>query len=132
MDGLPGEHWHRLSPARDPHRVSCDHDGLFVGPVPLLWRSRDGTGRQRWAARPAGELEAELGALYGLPVDMAGKSAALDAVARLLNRGNLALAKIAAVQLGIPALPTLEKRQQPSYYRDLIGDLLRSGMLKMA
>ena len=92
-----------------PDGVHCGHDGLFVGTVPLLRRQRSSGGRENWSVRPQCELEDELTALYGLPIDATAKGGRLACAARALDRGDLALAGIAAVLLQLPDPPQLEK-----------------------
>jgi len=94
-----------------PEGVRCEADGLFVGAVPLLRRARDSHGREHWSPRPAAELDNELTARYGLPIDVTTKSGGMATVARALDRGDLALAGIAAALLQFPDPPPLEKRR---------------------
>ena len=92
-----------------PEGVRCGPDGLFVGSVPLLRRRRDSYGRELWSVRPEEELNNQLTARYGLPIEVAAKAGGLASVARALDRGDLALAGIAAVLLQFPDPPPLEK-----------------------
>lgn len=84
--------------------LSCESAGLFLGETPLLAHDAQG-----WRPRPLDELNAAGAACYGLAVDFAGKLAGLRAVAGALDRGDLALAKIAALQLRLPDPPLLAK-----------------------
>jgi hypothetical protein len=92
-----------------PEGVRCGADGLFVGSVPLLRRARDSYGREHWFVRPTTELDDELTERYGLPVDVTTKAGGMATVAKALDRGDLALAGIAAVLLQFPDPPPLEK-----------------------
>jgi hypothetical protein len=92
-----------------PEGVRCGPEGLFVGLVPLLRRRQDSHGREGWSVRPEEELNNELTARYGLPIDTAAKTGGLASVAHALDRGDLALAGIAAVLLQFPDPPPLEK-----------------------
>ncbi len=111
--------------------VQCDRDGLFVGSVPLLRRERDSYGRENWSVRPQSELEDELTARYGLPIDATAKAGGLASVARALDRGDLALAGIAAVLLQFPDPPPLEKGAPAADdWARLAWELAGSGLLK--
>lgn len=105
MEIAEGGVWYRLSPIGDPFGLSCDERGVFLGGVPLLERVFDHTGKGRLAPRPIDELSREFGMLYGVPIDMAAKQGSLSTIVDALNRGNLALAKIASVQMRLPDLP---------------------------
>jgi len=77
------------------------------------------------------ELNDELTSLYGLPIDIAAKAGGLATIARALNRGNLVLAKIAAVQMQFPDPPLFAKRSES--LEDLArraAELYRSSLLK--
>jgi len=106
--------------------VRCGVDGLTVGPTPLLRRAASGG----WVVRPRGEAEAELTALYGLPIDLAGKQGGLATAAGALDRGDAALAAIAAVLLGFPDPPTLAKDAPARGSDALAARLAASGLLK--
>ena len=105
MDLANAEIWYRLSPTGDPHGLSCDERGVFLGGVPLMQRVFDRAGNGCLTPRPADDLSRECSILYGVPIDMAGKHSTLSTIANALNRGNLALAKIASVQMRLPDLP---------------------------
>jgi hypothetical protein len=93
----------RLSPTRSRDGISCDAGGAFVGTVPLLNRIRlNSATREQWIARPEAELNEKLTLLYDMPVDVASKIGGMETIARALNEGKLALAKIATVQLRFP------------------------------
>jgi len=109
--------------------VRCGADGLFVGSTPLLLRSPR-PGGDRWAVRPSDELERDLGACYGLPIDVAAKREGMAGVARALERGDMALAKIAALLLRLPDPPSLAKDAPERGSFELAARLLESGLLK--
>jgi len=114
-----------------PGGVQCGRDGLFVGSVPLLRRERGFGGREVWSVRPQSELDDELTARYGLPIDTTAKAGGLASVARALDRGDLALAGIAAVLLQFPDPPPLEKGTPASNdWGRLAAELAASGLLK--
>jgi len=83
--------------------VRCDEGGLFVGDAPLL--ERGGPEASPWRPRPLDALNAAVGDRYGLPVDLGAKLRGLAAVAGALNRGDVALAKLAALHLQLPDPP---------------------------
>ncbi|HWU26102.1 MAG TPA: HNH endonuclease signature motif containing protein [Rhizomicrobium sp.] len=68
---------------------------------------------------------------FGLPVDLSSKTGGLKAIANALNAGDVARAQIAAVLLGIPDRPPLEKgaRSREAMIRFIRG-LHWSGMIK--
>jgi hypothetical protein len=114
-----------------PEGVRCGPDGLFVGSAPLLRRRRNVYGREGWSVRPEEELNKELAARYGLPIDAAAKAGGLASVARALDRGDLALAGIAAVLLQFPDPPPLEKGAPAADdWARLADELAGSGLLK--
>jgi hypothetical protein len=128
MVAIPGLRAFSLSQSRDDGRVSCDAQGVFVGDVPLLRQER---GSGWWTVRPLAELNDELTASYRLPIDIAAKAGALALIANALNRGDLALAAIAAVQMHFPDPPLLTKGVEATdeiMQRAL--ELYRSGLLK--
>lgn len=110
--------------------VQCDEDGLFVGSVPMLLRSPRAGSSETWAVRPTDELDRDLGACYGLPIDVASKRDGLAGVARALERGDMAFAKIAAVLLGFPDPPALAKDAPTSGSLELAAHLFWSDLLK--
>jgi hypothetical protein len=120
----------RLSPPGSESGVSCDENGAFVGTVPLLKRSNSDSS-DRWEPCDCGELSKQVGAEFGLPIDMSMKSGGLRAISNALNEGNVARAQIATVLLGIPDPPALSKGTGS---RDavvkFIRDLHWSGMIK--
>lgn len=114
-----------------PGGVQCGRDGVFVGSVPLLRRERGFGGREVWSVRPQSEIDGELTARYGLPINSATKAGGLACVARALDSGDLALAGIAAVLLQFPYPPPLEKgAPAPDDWWTLAAELAGSAILK--
>ncbi len=110
--------------------VRCGEDGFLIGSAPMLVRGPRAGGGQGWMARPNEELSCELSACYGLPIDIASKSDGLAGVARALDRGEIALAQIAAVLLGFPDPPSLAKDAPARRSFELATQLLWSALLK--
>lgn len=110
--------------------VRCDGRGLFVGDAPMLVRSPRPDGGHAWAARPLDELNRDLGARYGLPVDAAAKRGGLAGVAQALERDDLALAQIAALLLRFPDPPSLAKGDATGGSVELADELIECGLLK--
>jgi hypothetical protein len=122
-------HEFRLSP-RGKGGVSCSADGVFVGTTPLLKRLRT-NGIDAWQLRSCEDLNEQLSAHYGLPIDMSAKKAGLKTIADALNKGDIAHAQIATVLLGIPDLPQLSKGDgSRDQMIKLIRDFPWSGLLK--
>lgn len=85
----------------------------------------------RIGARPAFEINKELTARYRLPIDIASKAGALALIAAALNRGDLAMAAIATVQMQLPDPPPLAKGlEDANEIRRRAQELMRSGLLK--
>src|ERR1700684_2968343 len=89
--------------------VACEETGLYLGDTPLLERTQAAGPPPRWRPRPLDALNADVGARYGLAGDRAGKRGGLAAVPGALNRDDLALARMAALHLRLPAPPQLAK-----------------------
>jgi hypothetical protein len=131
MMDLRGATWFRLSQAGVAYGLACDEHGAFLGPIPLIALMRDGTGDEVWRARPISELNLELGAHYGLPIDLTTKSKGLVTVATALNDGNVAKAQVAALHLHLPDLPLLIKGARTNKeIAALVVQLHRTGILK--
>jgi hypothetical protein len=112
-----------------PDGVQCSDQGLFIGETPILGRSaRSGDGDSS-AVRPIDDINRELCGCYGLPIDAASKRERFAAVAKAVERGDLALPRIAAVLLQIPHPPRLAKAETLDRAA-LATELLRSGILK--
>lgn len=110
--------------------VQCGEDGLFVGSTPMLRRSPRVGGGESWAVRPSDELDHDLSDGYGLPIDTGAKRDGLAGVARALERGEMALAKIAALLLRFPNPPSLAKGAPARGSVELAAQLFESGLLK--
>ena len=110
--------------------VRCGEDGFFVGSAPMLVQTPQTEGSGRWVVRAIEELNYDLSACYGLPIDVASKCDGLAGVARSLDRGEIALAQIGAVLLGFPDPPSLAKDAQGRGSFELAAQLLWSGLLK--
>jgi hypothetical protein len=98
-----------LSATGDDGGISCDAQGAFAGGVPLLERANIGGAGNWWTVRPVTELNHELTTRYRLPIDVTAKAGALAIIANALNRGDLAIAAIATVQMQFPNPPSLAK-----------------------
>jgi hypothetical protein len=123
--------WFRLSAKRDANGLFCDRDGLFVSDIPLLEKVSKAHGGDEWQPRDPTTLDDELSDRFGLPVDTAKKIAGITAVARALNKGDLARAQIVALQLQIPDPPPLAKSERSaSSILELAVRLNMSGLLK--
>ena len=110
--------------------VACSVDGLAIGGVALLARSAPRPSA-RWSVRPLADLDAELSARYGLTVDVSSKVAGVAVVARALDKGDIALAQIAALLLQFPDPPELAKQAfGRSALASLASELICSGLLK--
>jgi hypothetical protein len=118
----------RLSPPGSGCGVSCDANGAFVGTVPLLKRSNSGSS-DRWEPCDCGEVSKQVGAEFGLPIDMSAKSGGLRAISNALNEGDVARAQIATVLLGIPDPPPPHARTRNEMIK-FIRDLHWSGMIE--
>ena len=130
MFAMPGLRAFSLAAERASGAVSCGVTGAFVGDVPLL--QMVGTaGTKQWVVRALPELNEDLSAQYGLPIDVAAKAGALALIAAAFNRGDLAMAAIATVQMQFPDPPLLAKgreTEQEIAHRAL--ELHRSRLLK--
>ncbi len=130
MNVLPGTRSFSLSPSRSGTGVSCDRDGVFVGGVTLLTRESVGG---KWSVRPVTTLNDELSARFQIPVDVTGKLNALTLIATAFNRGDLAMAAIATVQMQFPDPPSMEQDAETDarvIHRRAI-ELWHSGLLKV-
>ena len=125
MLAMAGMRGFAVSSAQSANGISCNEQGVFIGPVPLLEKT-DG----RWTPRRAAELNDELTTCYRLPIEIAAKANALSLIAHALNRGDLAMAAIAAVQMQIPDPPRLAKQRVPEEIVRRARELARSGLLK--
>lgn len=129
MLAIPGLHAFSLTERRGNEGVSCDADSIFVGGVPLLQGSS--AGNPFWSVRPLLELNEELTVRDGLPINIAAKVGALALIAAALNRRDVAMAAIVAVQMQIPDPPPLALRaESPDEIACRVRALSRSGLLK--
>ena len=80
--------------------------------------------------RPTDEIDRDLSEVYGLPVGVAAKRDRIEAVAGALDRGDLALAQIAALLLRIPDPPSLVKGSSAAGSFELAERLFHSGLLR--
>ncbi len=127
MFAMPGLRAFALAARREGEGVSCDADGVFVGGVPLL--QSPGARNPYWRVRPAVDLNKDLTVRYRLPIDIASKSGVLALIAAALNRGDLAMAAIAAVQMQFPDPPLLAKRAESlDEIARRARELIRSGL----
>jgi hypothetical protein len=127
MFAMPGLRGFAVSADKGADNVSCNARGVFVGHIPLL----EEVGRS-WRPRRTAELNQELTDCYRLPVDITAKANALALIAHALNRSDLAIAAIAAVQMQIPDPPRLAKGQEkPEDIARRARELAHSGLLKV-
>jgi len=111
---------------REAGRVSCSELGVCIAHIPLLDQVCG-----FWTVRSIAELNDELTVCYRLPIDVTCKARALALVAHALNRGDRAMAAIAAVQMQLPNPPFLAKRAEPfDETMRRAAELHRSGGLK--
>jgi hypothetical protein len=83
-----------------------------------------------WRPRPTEALNAELGAVYGVPIDLALKVSGLTAVAAALTRGDLVRAQLIALHLQLPEPSDLGKAARtPDEFVELVARLEASGLL---
>ena len=92
--------WYRLAP-RGQAGLSCDRAGVALGPIALM-AARQG----RYRLRPVIELAEVFALAYGpKPLEIFTRwHAELCHIAKALDQGQDALAAIAAVQMGFPAI----------------------------
>jgi hypothetical protein len=110
--------------------ISCDRNGLFVGDVALLRRSKHAPSATTWTVRPEDELNSELSACYGFPIDVAAKRGGLASVAKALNESDMVRATIGALLLRLPDPPNVEKSTRPRVEWSLAVELHLSDLLK--
>jgi hypothetical protein len=127
MLAMVGARGFALAANRARGGVYCGPDGVFAGTVPLLKRA--GT-PGAWSVRPLVELNDELSTCYRLPVDIAAKANALSLIAHALNRGDLAMAAIATVQMQLPDPPLAKGVEGHDQLVRRAAALHRSGLLK--
>jgi hypothetical protein len=126
MQDGPIRHF-RFSPV-GTRGVSCDANGAFVGPVPLLKRTADLYGRETWVPRSTAALNADLGFCYDLPVDVTSRTDNLTVIAWALNDDNIVKTKIATLHAQFPDLPPRIRSYEET--TALAKALHQSGILK--
>jgi hypothetical protein len=127
MRAMVGARAFLLAAARAGGGVYCGADGAFVDGVPLLQRA-DTAGA--WSVRSTAALNDELSARYRLPIDIAPKTNALALIAHALNRGDVAMAAIAAVQMQLPDPPLADAPEDHGQTVQRAAELNRVGLLK--
>jgi len=92
-------------PGPDNRRIYCNDDGVFIGPDCALIRAdTDCAGRKSYTLRPRSEIAHLLEAAHVTHFGLDALISRLNVVAKALNDGDMALAQIATLQLGLPAL----------------------------
>ena len=93
-------------PGPDNRRIYLGDEGVFIGPGCALIRAKtDLAGRKSYKLRTRSEIVHLLDAGYGFHFGLDGLMRSLNAIAKALDGGDLGLAWIGALQLGLPALP---------------------------
>jgi hypothetical protein len=128
MHAMLGARAFSLAANRASGSVYCGPDGVFVGSVPLLQCS-GAVGA--WSVRPIAKLNDELSSHYRLPIDIAAKANALALIAHALNRGDLAIAAIATVQMQLPDPPLTKVAEAHHQAAHRAAELQRLGLLKL-
>lgn len=108
--------------------LQCDGHGLFLGDAPLL---EEESGRGHWRPRPIDELNRDLTARYGLPVDLSSKVGGLAAISRAIEKGDATYAQLLALQLELPDLPEDPGRTDEGALVKIAAGLRQSGLLKL-
>jgi hypothetical protein len=98
--------WRLSEPGDGNLGLACSDEGLLLGRTPLIER-RNG----RFAVRERSEIERLLQRAYGAELPLERLMAGLATVASALNASDPGLARIAAVHLRIPDLPSLTARE---------------------
>jgi len=89
----------------DNRRIYCNDDGVFIGPGCALIRAEtDLAGHTSYKLRARSEVARLLDAGYGFHLGLDALMSRLDAIAKALDDGNATLARIGALQLGLPEL----------------------------
>ena len=104
--------------------VDCDANGLTIGGVAVLERTHAPS--RPWRSRPKVEIERDLSALYGAPIDIERKVDGLNLVADALTRKDLARAQVATLLLQFPEPSDLVEHPNPALAKELrLSDLLK-------
>jgi hypothetical protein len=99
--------WRLSEPGDHNLGLACTEQGLLLGRTPLIER-RNG----RFAVRERSEIERLLSRAYRAELPLERLMAGLTTVASALNANDPGLARIAAVHLRIPDLPSLTARDE--------------------
>jgi hypothetical protein len=97
--GFQGVQWKKLAPPGDLFSINFDEDGPSIGPVRLLKRTESG-----WTPRSAQELDFIFDRTLERETEFTGKMRGLNAVARALNKGDMAHAMLVTLFTDLPAL----------------------------
>jgi hypothetical protein len=98
-------YWRLNERTQDNLGLACTEDGLFLGRTPLIER-RD----QRYVVRERSEIERLLKRAYQSGPAIERLMSGLATVAAALNANDQCLARIAAVHLQIPNMPSQKAR----------------------
>lgn len=129
MLAMPGLRAFALAAKRGSEGVSCDADGVFVGGVPLLQPPE--TRNPFWRVRSLVQVNKELSVRYQFPIDITPKASSLALIAAALNRRDVAMAAIVAVQMQIPdPTPLAQRAESPDEIARRARALNCSGLLK--
>lgn len=97
--------WHRLVP-RGGAGLSCDRDGVALGPLALIHRIDVVNDATRYAVRPLAEVAHALGLAYRdmSEIELGRCLTGLGRIAEALNQGDPSLAAIMSVHLRLPEI----------------------------
>ncbi len=97
--------WYRLAP-RGGAGLSCDRDGVALGPIALIHRTSASEEGTRYVARQPAEVARALGLAYRdmSETELERCLAGLDRIIEALDRGDYSLAAIMAIQLRLPEI----------------------------
>ena len=97
-------------PGPDNRGIYCDDDGVFIGPDCALVRAEtDCAGHMSYQPRPPSEIAHLLDAGHRTHFSIDSLMSRLNVIAKALNDGDMTLAQIATLQVGLPEL--LDARQ---------------------
>ena len=130
---MPGLRAFSLWPNRDSDRTfRAIPTACLLAEFPLLKSVHFDARTFDWTVRPVAEINDELSARYRLPIDVSSKAGALALIASAFNRGDLAMAAIATVQMQFPDPPSLAKGVETSNaIMRRAAELHRSRLLKV-
>jgi len=93
------------TPGPNNRGIYCNDDGVFIGPDCALIRAEtDLAGHKSYTLRPRFEIAHLLDAAHVTHFGLDSLMSRLDVIAKALDDGDLALAQIATLQLGLPEL----------------------------